>query len=163
MLRRTILLLALVSCASPAQAVDYVIFNPGADRPSELRSGVEPKPGVDCPDGSKVKVFAPLPDENGNLDNDYRNYILTTGGLRRVVDKGAVDTKALPNIDGFFASLSASPAFTDDEIVQALRCKMIVEKDMRDQAILRYAASLPQEKIGILLQLAQENNIDLPL
>ena len=157
------LLLVLTLSIMPAQATNYLVFEQNDNRSHELWTDTEPVPGKDVPSTSKVRVFAPLPDENGNPDTDYRNYILITGGLRRVVEKPVANAKAQPNIDGFFASLAASPAFTDDEIIQALRCKMIVDKDMRDQAILKYAACLPQEKIGILLQLAKENNIDLPL
>lgn len=164
MLRKLFILLSLVvGCASSARAADYVIIPQGADRPVELRNGTEPTPGIDCPKGSRVKVFAPLPDEGGNPDTDYRNYILVTGGLRRVPPTQAVDSKAPSNIDGFFADLAASDIVSDGDFAQALRCKFIADKEARDSAIVRYALTLSPEKLQTLLGIAQANNIELPL
>lgn len=163
MLRRLFLLLAL--SAQPALAIDYAIFYPGADRPSEFRANAQeaPVPGVDCPEGSKVRVFAALEDENGKKDPDYRNYILTTAGLRRVIEQPVVDTKPVPNTQGFYEALAASDVVTDEEFAQALRCQYVKDPAERDAKILKYASGLSPEKLQVLLEAAQKNNIALPL
>ncbi|MBS1586943.1 MAG: hypothetical protein JSS82_15515 [Bacteroidetes bacterium] len=150
--------------AHSASAASYLIFEQGSDRANEVRiSDHSPVPGFDCPDNSIIRTFAPVADENGNLDPDYRNYILATNGTRRVPPVSAVDSKASPDIEGFFAALAASNLFSDEEIVQALRCKMILDKDQRDAAIVRYAAGLPPEKLAALLGIAADNHLELPL
>lgn len=163
MLRKIGLAIVAVCFGSAAYATDYAIFYPGDGRPSELRQGSEPKPGEDCPPNSKVKIFAPLPDENGKPDTDYRNYILTASGLKRVIETPVVDAKPAPKTDAFFEALAASGEFTDEEFGQALRCRYITDVQKRDAKILEYAISLPEAKRNLLIQFAQQNNIELPL
>lgn len=163
MLLRLFLACALCLLGSRAEALDWIIFDLD-DQPVECRQGGDaPVPGKDCPDGYTVKAWIVYNDENGKPDTDYRHYIPVLTGVRRVVknDPGVITPS--PNIDGFFADLAASDAFSDEEVLSALRCKFILDKDTRDEAILRYASGLSPEKLQALLAIAQKNYIQLPI
>lgn len=163
MLRRLVCVGLLCCGISPAYALDWIIFGPD-DKAQEIRKGGEkPVPGVDCPVGSKVRGFSVINDENGNPDLDYRHYVPAVSGVRRFVEVPTVDTKAMPNSDGFYADLAASGEFSDEEFGQALRCRYISDEKLRDQKILQYAATLSQAQLAKLIELAQKHNIPLPL
>lgn len=163
MLRRLVCVGLLCCGISPAYALDWIIFGPD-DRAIEVRKGGEkPVPGVDCPVGSKVRGWSIIDDEQGKPDLDYRHYVPAVSGVRRFVEAPAVEGKAAPNPDGFYADLAASGEFSDSEFGQALRCRYITDEKLRDQKILEYAATLSPVQLAKLLELAQKYNIRLPL
>lgn len=163
MLRRLVCVGLLCCGISPAYALDWIIFGPD-DRAQEIRHGGDkPVPGENCPVGSKVRALSIINDEQGQPDLDYRHYVPAVSGVRRFVEAPAVEAKAVPNPDGFYADLAASGEFSDNEFGQALRCRYITDEKLRDQKILEYAATLSPVQLAKLLELAQKYNIRLPL
>lgn len=106
---KKILILAALLIGSPAFATDYLIQQPGDTNATGLWIGkTAPVPGVDCPAGSKVSVYAPR-----NGDAYIGNYKLDAQSKQVY----APPVKEIPVVD----PTKASPIVVDTTIKDAAR------------------------------------------